>query len=79
MRYTHIGHDKPPRFGALLRVCDGLYSSRPSDIHGIVKGPVRFSLFFPLQAAVDRGLVEVIGNVAIPKNLQQSQRFGLVW
>jgi hypothetical protein len=67
--YTH-SHDKRPRFGAMLRLFDELYPSRPANLNAIVSGRVRLSIFFPLQAAVDRGLVEVIGRVSIPKSLQ---------
>ena len=66
--YTHR-HDKPPRYGALLRVFDRLFSSRPDALEEIAKLPVRFSTFFPLQAATNRGLVEVVGNVSVPENL----------
>jgi hypothetical protein len=72
--YTHR-HDKPPRFGALLRVFDELHSSRPRDINDVASGLVRLTLFFPLQAAVDRGLVEVIGNVSVPESLQAFPTF----
>lgn len=67
--YTHM-HERPPRFGAMLRIFDTLYEVRPTDFEKLVNGPVRFSCFFPLQAAVDRGIVEVVGRVAVPDFLQ---------
>ena len=67
--YTHR-HDEPPRYGALLRVFDKLYPSRPTDIRTIIKEPVQFSVFFPLQAAVNRGIVNVVGHTEIPENLR---------
>ena len=63
-------HDAPPRFGALIRILDGSFSSRPSPIEDIFGNvPVRFSVFFPLQAAVTKGLVEIVGNVALPSDM----------
>jgi hypothetical protein len=67
--YTHK-HEHPPRFGAMLRVFDRLYPSRPQVVSEIVSLPVRFTIFFPLQAALNRHLVEVVGNVPIPENLR---------
>lgn len=67
--YTHR-HDEPPRYGALLRVLDGLYAARPNDLSKVVQRPIRFNTFFPLQAAVNQGIVEVVGNVEIPETLR---------
>jgi hypothetical protein len=66
--YTHR-HVKPPRYGALLRVFDQLYSSRPSDFEDLVKTPIRFSTFFPLQAALNHRMVRIVANVPVPKEL----------
>ena len=66
--YTHR-HDIRPRYGAMLRVFDRLYASRPVDIATVANLPVRFTTFFPLQAAADRGIVEVVGNIPVPENL----------
>jgi hypothetical protein len=67
--YTHK-HERPPKFGAVIRVFDHLCQSRPHNILEILKNPIRFTTFFPLQAAVDKGILEVIGNVSIPKKLR---------
>jgi len=64
--YTH----RHPRYGALLRVFDGLFATSPDNLGDIVTLAVRFATFFPLQAAVDRGLVTVVGNAPIPDNLK---------
>ncbi|MCY2926143.1 MAG: hypothetical protein NT031_12015 [Planctomycetota bacterium] len=45
-----------PQYGALLRVL-------------AVRQGVRFATFFPLQAAVDRGIVTVAGNTTVPDDL----------
>ena len=67
--YTHR-HDKPPRFGAMIRVFDNVYQSRPERIEEVVDVPVRFTTFFPLQNAVNRGVATVVGHVAIPDALK---------
>lgn len=67
--YTHK-HERPPKFGAVIRVYDHLYKSRPHDVSEITKNPVRFVTFFPLQAAVNQGIFEIIGNVPIPEALK---------
>jgi hypothetical protein len=67
--YTHR-HLKPPKYGAVIRVFDRLYDVRPSEIGEIANNPVRFSTFFPLRAAVNRKLVEVVGNVPVPDDLR---------
>ena len=67
--YTHR-HVRPPRFGAVIRIFDRLCRSRPSDIAEIASSPVRFTTFFPLQTAVNRSLVEVVGNVVVPDGLK---------
>lgn len=69
--YTH----KIPSWGALLRVFDTLYNSRPDQIAAIAKGQVRFSTFFPLQAALKAGCVEAVGNVPVPEHLQNLPLF----
>jgi hypothetical protein len=68
--YTHR-HVTPPRYGAVIHVFDQMYESRPANVAEIASNPVRFATFFPLGAAVNRKLVEVIGNVPIPDNLMR--------
>ena len=46
-QYTHK-HEKPPRYGALIRVLPGLFQSRPSEFTSLVRQPERFFVFFPL-------------------------------
>ncbi|HUT18234.1 MAG TPA: hypothetical protein VM366_03665 [Anaerolineae bacterium] len=67
--YTHR-HTDPPRFGALLRVFDGIHAARPADISQVLAHRVRFSTFFPLGAAVNRGIVKIAGSVEIPEPLR---------
>jgi hypothetical protein len=67
--YTHR-HVKPPKYGAVIHVFDRLYDSRPTEIAEIAGNPIRFATFFPLHAAVNRKLVEVVGNVPVPDDLK---------
>ena len=66
--YTHR-HAKPPTFGALLRIFDQVYPRRPSNLEDLATKPIRFSTFFPLQAAVNKAMVRIVANVAVPKQL----------
>jgi hypothetical protein len=60
-QYTH----QHPTHGGLIRVFDTLFESRPDTFSEIVGGRVRFSTFFPIAAAVKRGLISVVGNEEI--------------
>lgn len=57
-QYTH----QHPQFGGLIRVFDSLFHSPPTDLAKLVEGPVRFSTFFPVRAAINRGIFKVIGH-----------------
>jgi len=67
--YAHR-HSKPPKYGAMIRVFQQIYASRPTDVAEVTTDRVRFTTFFPLQAAVDKHLVEIVGNVPVPEHLQ---------
>jgi hypothetical protein len=66
--FTHK-HDDPPRYGSVIRVFDRLCQSRPDDLLRVVNGEVRFSIFFPLQAAINKEVVGVIGHAPVPDKL----------
>ena len=63
--YTHK-HDSPPKYGALLHVLPGLHKSRPKEFSGLVTQQPQFITFFPLGAACNRGIVNVVANEPIP-------------
>lgn len=65
-QYTHK-HDEPPKYGALIRVLPGLYKSRPSEFSELVQQTERFFVFFPLGAAVARGIVTIVAHEEVPK------------
>ena len=70
-QYTH----KHPQYGALLRVFRGLYASRPDRLEDILKHEIQFSTFFPLKAAVNRGITSVVANHPVDRLLQEFPLF----
>lgn len=67
-QYTH----HHPQFGWLIRVLPGFYRERPPSLAQVVEQPARFSIFFPLAAAVNQRLFAIVGNEPIP---EKDQRF----
>jgi len=65
-QYTH----KHRMYGALIRIFDEVYQERPESFQKVVYGKIRFSTFFPLQAALSKGIFEVVGNEPIRDDLK---------
>jgi hypothetical protein len=63
--YTH----KHAKYGSLLRVFEHINKSHPMEISDVIGKSVQFSCFFPLNSAVARGIVSVVGNIPVPSNL----------
>lgn len=63
---THI-HNKPPKYGHLLRVFEGLNKVRLSDLNAICIQPVQFQTFFAVNSALNKGIVSIVANASIPK------------
>lgn len=61
---------KHKQYGALLRVFGDFYNVRPNSFAGLVTNKPTFICFFPLNAALDRGIVSIVGNVALPPEAQ---------
>jgi len=66
-QYTH----KHKQYGALLRVLPGFYKNQPDDFSEMVKICHRFYCFFPLGAAINRGIFKIAGNAAIPDKFRE--------
>ncbi|HDY8043856.1 TPA: hypothetical protein RQK80_004350 [Vibrio vulnificus] len=64
-QYTH----KHAQYGALLRVFSKVYKQRPETWENIFSDDVRFSVFFPLQAAINQKIFCIVGNLSIPAEL----------
>lgn len=73
-QFSHY-HSKPPRYGALLRILPGIFRERPKDFAELVAKREEFSVFFPLQAAIDKGIFSVVANEAIPPKAKQFPLF----
>jgi len=75
-QYTHEHF----QLTSLIRVFEGLYPSPPGDWGKIVAGPVQFSTFFPLKAAVQRGIFKIVAHhqVAEPNRSFPIFRSGIV-
>lgn len=73
-QYTHK-HQKHPRYGALLRVFRKFYGVRPRDFTELARNRPTFMCFFPLGAAVNRGIVSIAGNVVVPLEAQAFPTF----
>lgn len=58
------------QWGTLLRVLEGQHKTRPANISTLATDKVQFSTFFPLNAAIARKLVSIVGNVDLPKHLK---------
>jgi hypothetical protein len=65
-QYTH----QHPTHGGLIRVFDLLFQNRPSDFLAVANTPVRFSTFFPVAAAIRRGIFSVVGHEKIAPDNQ---------
>ncbi len=66
-QYTH----KNSRYGALLRVFNNVYAEKPLHLEDTINDELRFSTFFPLKAAVDQGIVKIVGNFSVSKEFSQ--------
>jgi hypothetical protein len=53
-------------YGALIRILPGIFPEQPINLDSLVEAEHLYSIFFPLQAAVNRGIVTVVGNYRIP-------------
>jgi hypothetical protein len=64
VQYTH----RNELFGYLVHVLPGFFKSRPPDFNRIAGQETQFVAFIPLQAALNRHIFHVVGNVKIPES-----------
>ena len=66
-------------YGALIRVFDEIFQSRPKNLAMLPTLPIRFSNFFPLTSALNQGVVTRVGNEPVPPHLRAQSlfRYGL--
>ena len=70
-QYTHWN----ALMGSLIRILPGLYDSRPSDISALVRKRDVHVAFYPLEAAVREGTVEIVGHEDVPPDARSFPRF----
>lgn len=63
--YAHYTHQHP-RYGALLRVFPEVHAAPLESMDALAGRAPSFSVFFPLGAAVNRGIVSVAGSLPVP-------------
>lgn len=70
LAYAQVTH-KVPLFGTLIRVLEPIIPERPSDLEAIARSRERFVTFFPVAAALKRGIVRLAGSAPIPPHAQK--------
>lgn len=71
--------NKEKMFGHLVRVFPGVFDSPPSSFSDVVQGKEQFLAFFPLGAAIRRGLVRVVANEQVPTEYKDFPTFKAGW
>jgi hypothetical protein len=61
-------------YGPLIRVLPGIYETRP-DLESLSKGGDAFLTFFPVDAALSRGIVRRLGSFDVPKERRSFPAF----
>lgn len=69
--YTH----RDPVFGALVVLFKGFFSDLPSQGFFEETGEIQFRVFFPLSYALKSGKIKIVGNIQLPKRLQDFPLF----
>ncbi|MAZ20245.1 hypothetical protein [Roseovarius sp.] len=70
-QFTH----KHGRFGPLLSVFDGFYAKAPDNFSQVVAERPNFNTFFPLQPALNEGLLSVVANVPVAASNSEFPKF----
>lgn len=69
LAYAQYAH-KHKQYGALLRVFGDFYEVPQNGFAELEKNKPTSMCFFPLNAAVDQGIVSIVDNVALPTEAQ---------
>ena len=59
--------------GQMVRVLPGFFEDEPENLVGLISDSELFSVFFPLQSAHRKGLVEKISNHSLPENYKKPE------
>jgi hypothetical protein len=74
LAYAQFSHNHA-RYGVLLRILPGFFDTRPANLKEVVAHQELFVTFFPLQAAVDRKIFEVVANLPVPDSAKKFPLF----
>lgn len=66
---------KMPVMGSLIRVLPGIYAQAPSDWQTLVAKETNFWIFFPVSAALNRGIVKKVGHCSLPTHAEETPVF----
>lgn len=72
--YAQYSHQHS-MYGALIRVFKTKYPKRPDQLNQVLNDELQFSIFFPLKAAVDKKIVQVVANFELECTLQKFPLF----
>jgi len=61
--------------GALIRVLPGLHKTRPVSLTEVVAQQEQFVTFFPLQAAIDQEVFEIVAHETVPDESRKMPLF----
>jgi hypothetical protein len=78
LAYAQYSHHHA-EMSALLRILPGDFPSRPEELASVISAKERFFVFFPLQAAVNQGVFEVVANLPVPTAAQAFPVFRTAW
>lgn len=64
-----------PQWGMMIRVLIGTYSDRPNSLAAIAQQAERFVTFFPVDFALKKNIVVLVGCEDIPATFQRNPLF----
>lgn len=66
---------KDKNWGELIRIIEGFYPARPESFRNLVNDEDKFVTFFPLQAAINQKIFQVVANEGIPEGAEDFSRY----
>lgn len=65
VQFSHY-HESPPHYGAIIRVLEGFFQERPKEFHTLAGQRELYYTLFPVQAAVNRKIFQIVGHTEVP-------------
>ena len=75
LAYAQYTHRAKGEGGAIIRVLNGIFKTRPKDFSELVMKKHKFITIFPLGPAVNRRIFAVVGNKEVPEEFQKFPLF----